>query len=106
MVSVNNLRILPDGMIVAVHSDDLQAVLQQDENVQIDRASHVEFRNEVQAWFVEMLKNEHLDIFAFVAGPFPSRAVALAWESAYLEHRIAGLSDMEACRQIHSDFVQ
>lgn len=98
MVSVNNLRILPDGTLLGVHADDLQDVLQEDGKIQIDRASHVEFSNKDQAWFVEMQKNEQLDIFAFVAGPFRNRTEALAWESSYLEHRIAGLSDMEACR--------
>ena len=89
--------IAADGTLRAMYDDELTESLSMG-TLRIRRASHVEFDNAVQAWFVDMRADALEGIEAFRVGPFPKRCEALAWEVAYLEARLAGKPDSDACR--------
>ena len=57
-------------------------------SVEVIRASHVEFCNERQAWFVQSAKTLE------VLGYFPTRAEALAWEKAHYSPTGAGWAEL------------
>lgn len=96
-VAMGIVVIEPNGTIRAMYDDALVDVLSFG-SLSIQRASHVEFCNESQAWFVDMQADDSLRIETFRVGPFAKHAEALAWEVVYLEYRLAGQSDVEACQ--------
>jgi hypothetical protein len=88
--------IAADGTLRAMYNDELTESLSMG-TLRIRRASHVEFDNAVQAWFVHMRADASEGIEAFRVGPFPKRCKALVWEVAYLEARLTGKSHTDAC---------
>ena len=86
------------GTVRSQYTDSLAALLRDIGPIHVERASHVEFCNEHQAWFVDMLENPDLSIGSFRVGPFSRRKDALWWEIDYIQSRLLGLSDAEACK--------
>lgn len=70
-----SLQIDASGGIQMLQDDALD--LRQFGKVEISRASHVEFDNGVQAWYVQSAKTGEMLHYA------QTRAEALAWEKAY-----------------------
>ena len=93
------LAITPSGtIIVQLHEEeDVMDLLRKIGPVQVRRASHIEFDNDAQAWFIDMVEDSKLNIHPFRAGPFAHRRDALRWESVYLNARLEGRPDQEAC---------
>jgi hypothetical protein len=86
------------GIVRSLYDDDVAGVLQEMGVLDVQRASNVEFDNLAQGWLIFMVKNEALGIDEFAVGPFQKREDALQWETQYLDARLCGLSDSEACK--------
>lgn len=86
------------GTIRSQYVDSIADILRNLGPIRVERASRVEFCNEAQAWFVDMLENLNLGISPFRVGPFRERKDALRWEINYIQSRLLGLSDTEACK--------
>ena len=70
-----SLELTADGGIRMLHSDEVD--LRPFGEIQVTRASHVEFNNHTGQWFVTSAKTGQL------LNAFDTRAAALAWESEY-----------------------
>lgn len=86
------------GVVRCQYGDDLAGALREIGVLDVQRASNVEFDNAAQGWLVFMTENKSLDIQAFNVGPFQKREDALRWETRYLEARLSGRTDSEACK--------
>ena len=93
------LRLEQDGTIQTQYADNIGDILRGMGPLNVHRASKVEFDNALQGWLVEMLENTDLGISPFRVGPFQQRTDALRWEVDYIQSRLSGLSDAEACKQ-------
>ncbi len=78
------IEISPDGEAMAVYSDDLAPVLSALGPLHVERASHVEFANNVSKWGVWTQAGRD------TGQRFSTRAEALAWEVAHISTLLDG----------------
>lgn len=78
-----SLRITPQGGVQMLHDDALD--LTELGSIEMIRASHVEFNNENQYWFVQSARS-----LKILATGFKTRAEALAWEKSFYSPDGAG----------------
>lgn len=82
---MSTLRIEPDGTVLALYSDELEPLLKvlltQGKGT-ITRASHVE-PNSAGGWTADLSP-----VDGPMLGPFPTRAAALAAETAWIEKHL------------------
>jgi len=70
------LQITKSGGIQMLHDDLVH--LEEFGEVQVTRASHVEFNNDTQRWYVQSAKS-----MIILKADFETREQALAWEKQY-----------------------
>lgn len=70
------LQITAEGGVQMLQDDTVD--LRQFGQVHMERASHVEFSDTTQLWYVESAKTGKV-----LKDDFPTRAAALAWEKSY-----------------------
>lgn len=83
-----SLRIGRDGSIAMLHHDAVD--LSEFGDAKITRASHVEFDNQKQCWYVQSAKTGTV-----LKDDFTSRAEALAWEAEYYSPSGPGWLELE-----------
>lgn len=82
-----SVLITKEGGIKMLHDD--VAELESFGKVDVTRASHVEFDNDTQKWFVQSAKT--LEVLKF----FDSRTEALDWERSYYSPKGEGWKELE-----------
>lgn len=70
------LQVTPEGGIQMLHDDAVD--LTELGEIEMSRASHVEFDNQKQGWFVQSAKT-----LKILAEGFKTRAEALTWEKKF-----------------------
>ena len=83
-----NIRIGASSSIAMLHNDAVD--LSEFGTPTITRASHVEFDNKTQLWFVQSAKTG-----VVLKDDFTTRSEALEWESNYYSPSGAGWSELE-----------
>lgn len=81
------LQITPEGGIAMLHDDAVD--LSQFGEIEVSRASHVEFSNLLQLWVVISAKTMK------VLHKAPTRALALAWEKKYYSPSGPGWKELQ-----------
>lgn len=87
-----SLQITASGGVRMLHDDSVN--LAELGTIEMSRASHVEFDNEKQAWYVQSALT-----LKILKDDFPDRASALAWEKSYYSPSGEGWAELTVKNQ-------